>query len=86
MGATAHRRPGWRGGHGAGAGKIVAALRKRSPRARVIGRGDAGVCREAILAWCERQPEVYYGLGLAKNSVVLDRLAPGSAMRGRDAA
>jgi hypothetical protein len=54
--------------------KIVAAIRKRSPRARIILRADSGFCREEIMAWCEGQPEVYYCLGLAKNSVLLERL------------
>jgi hypothetical protein len=56
--------------------KIVAAIRKRSPRARIILRADSGFCREEIMAWCEGQSEVYYCLGLAKNSVLLERLAP----------
>lgn len=55
--------------------KIVAAIRRRSPEARVIVRGDAGFCREQIMAWCEGQPAVYYCLGLAKNSGLLERLA-----------
>jgi len=55
--------------------KIVAAIRKRCPRARILVRGDSGFCREVIMAWCEGQPEVYYCLGLAKNSVLLERLA-----------
>ena len=48
--------------------KIVPAIRKRCRRARIIVRGDSGFCREEIMAWCERQPNVYYCLGLAKNS------------------
>jgi hypothetical protein len=58
--------------------KIVAALRQRCRRARIIVRGDSGFCREEIMAWCERQ-EVYYCLGLAKNSVLIDRLGPALA-------
>jgi hypothetical protein len=59
---------------------IVAALRKRCKRARIILRGDSGFCREEITAWCERQPRVvYYCLGLAKNSVLLERLQPALA-------
>jgi hypothetical protein len=54
--------------------KIVAAIRRRSPRARIIVRGDSGFCREEILAWCEGQREVYYCIGLAKNSVLIERL------------
>lgn len=56
--------------------KIVAAIRRRCPRARIIVRGDSGFGREEIMAWCEAQPEVYYCLGLAKNSVLIDKLGP----------
>ncbi|MBU6411275.1 MAG: IS1380 family transposase [Verrucomicrobia bacterium] len=56
--------------------KIVPAIRKRCPRARIVVRGDSGFCREAIMAWCEGQAEVYYCLGLAKNAVLVERLAP----------
>ena len=53
--------------------QIVPVLRRRCKRARIIIRGDSGFCREDIMAWCEKQPEVYYCLGLAKNSVLLER-------------
>lgn len=56
--------------------QILAAIRKRCRRARIIVRGDSGFCREEIMAWCESQAEVYYVLGLAKNSVLVDKLAP----------
>jgi hypothetical protein len=56
--------------------KIVAAIRKRCRRARIIVRGDSGFCREEILAWCEGQANVYYCLGLAKNSVLIEKLGP----------
>jgi hypothetical protein len=59
--------------------KIVAAIRKRCRRARIIIRGDSGFGREEIMAWCEGQPEVYYCLGLAKNSVLVDKLGPALA-------
>jgi hypothetical protein len=55
--------------------KIVAAIRKRCRQTRIIVRGDSGFGREEILAWCEGQPEVYYCLGLAKNSVLVEKLA-----------
>jgi hypothetical protein len=56
--------------------KIVAAIRGRCRRARIIVRGDSGFCQEEIMAWCERQqPVVYYCLGLAKNSVLIEKLA-----------
>jgi hypothetical protein len=60
--------------------QIVAAIRQRCRRARIIVRGDSGFCREEILAWCERQaPVVYYCLGLAKNSVLTGKLGPALA-------
>ncbi len=59
--------------------KIVAAIRKRCPRARIIVRGDSGFGREEIMAWCEGQPKVFYCLGLAKNSVLIDLLGPALA-------
>ena len=55
--------------------KIVAAIGQRCRKARIIVRGDSGFCREEIMAWCESQPEVYYCLGLAKNSVLIEQLA-----------
>jgi hypothetical protein len=51
--------------------KIVAAVRQRSPHARIILRADSGFCNEEIMAWCESQREVYYCLGLARNSRLL---------------
>jgi hypothetical protein len=59
--------------------QIVAAIRKRCHHARIIVRGDSGFCREEIMAWCEGQPEVYYCLGLAKNSVLIEKLGPAMA-------
>lgn len=59
--------------------KIVAAIRQRCRRARIIVRGDSGFCREEIMAWCEGREEVYYCLGLAKNSILVERLGPALA-------
>jgi len=59
--------------------KIVAAIRQRCKKARIVVRGDSGFCREEIMAWCEGQRDVYYGLGLAKNSVLLEKLEPALA-------
>jgi len=56
--------------------KIVPAIRKRCHRARIIVRGDSGFGRQEIMAWCESQSQVYYCLGLAKNSVLIEKLAP----------
>jgi hypothetical protein len=60
--------------------KIIAAIRQRCRKARIIVRGDSGFCRQEIMAWCEsQQPLVYYCLGLAKNSVLIERLGPAMA-------
>ena len=56
--------------------QVVAAVRRRCRGARIIVRGDSGFCVEEIMAWCEMQPEVYYCLGLAKNSVLVGKLTP----------
>jgi hypothetical protein len=53
--------------------KIVAAVRKRCPKAQIIVRADSGFCREEIMAWCEAQsPVVYFCLGLARNGRLLE--------------
>jgi Transposase DDE domain group 1 len=59
--------------------QVVAAIRRRCKKARIVVRGDSGFCVEAILAWCEAQREVYYCLGLAKNAVLIAHLAPALA-------
>ena len=56
--------------------KIVAAIRQRCPKARIIVRGDSGFSRDEIMAWCEAQPEVYYCFGMIKNAVLLRNLCP----------
>ncbi len=64
----------------AGLEKIVAAIRQRCKRARIIVRGDSGFCQEEVMAWCEQQqPVVYYCVGLGKNSVLIDKLEPALA-------
>jgi hypothetical protein len=56
--------------------EMVAAIRRRCKKARIIIRGDSGFCREEIMVWCESQSRVYYCLGLAKNSLLLERAQP----------
>lgn len=46
--------------------RIVSHIRARWPKTRIIIRGDAGFCREAIMAWCEAN-NMRYVLGLARN-------------------
>jgi hypothetical protein len=58
--------------------QIVAAIRKRCKRARIIVRADSGFCREELLAWCEVHG-VYYCVGLQRNPVLIGQLQPALA-------
>ncbi len=49
---------------------MVAAIRKRCRRARIIVRGDSAFSREVTMAWCEAH-DVYYCFGLAPNARLL---------------
>jgi hypothetical protein len=53
--------------------KIVPAIRRRCPNARIIVRADSGFCREEIMAWCEAE-NIFYVFGLARNSRLVDYL------------
>ncbi|MXW36386.1 MAG: IS1380 family transposase, partial [Chloroflexi bacterium] len=46
--------------------RIVAQIRRRWPDTRILVRGDAGFCRDALMAWCEAHA-VDYVFGLARN-------------------
>ena len=46
---------------------VVARIRQRWPAVKIQLRGDAGFCREKLMAWCERQGMDYI-FGLAQNS------------------
>jgi hypothetical protein len=46
--------------------RIVAQIRQRWPRVRILLRGDSGFAREAMMAWCEAN-RVDYLFGLARN-------------------
>ena len=45
---------------------IVARLKRKWPRAKILVRGDSGFCREELMAWCEAAGH-FYLLGLARN-------------------
>jgi hypothetical protein len=47
--------------------RVVARVRARWPRVRILLRGDSGFAREALMAWCE-QHRVDYLFGLARNA------------------
>jgi hypothetical protein len=46
---------------------VVARMRQRWPAVKIQLRGDAGFCREKLMAWCEREGMDYI-FGLAQNS------------------
>jgi hypothetical protein len=46
--------------------RIVAQIRARWPRVRILLRADSGFAREALMAWCE-QNRVEFVFGLARN-------------------
>lgn len=50
--------------------RIVAQIREKWPKVKIVLRGDSGFCREDILAWCESNA-VDYVIGLAKNAVLI---------------
>jgi hypothetical protein len=64
--------------------KIIPAIRRRCPKARIVLRGDSGFCREAILAWGEAHG-VDYVIGLARNARLLEELTP-ALVRAREQA
>lgn len=48
--------------------RIVAQLRARWPKVRIVLRGDSGFCREELMAWCEAdENRVDFLFGLARN-------------------
>jgi hypothetical protein len=49
--------------------RIVAQLRAKWPKVRIVLRGDSGFCREELMAWCEADENgVDFLFGLARNS------------------
>lgn len=53
--------------------RIVAEIRQRWPKVRILVRGDSGFCREHLMRWCEDN-EVDFLFGLAKNRRLLKLL------------
>jgi hypothetical protein len=47
---------------------MIPLIRQKWPRTRIIVRGDSGFCRDRILTWIESQRDVFYLIGLARNS------------------
>src|ERR1035437_6188694 len=46
--------------------RIVAQVRERWPKTRIVLRADSGFCREELMGWCEAN-KVHYLFGLARN-------------------
>jgi Transposase DDE domain group 1 len=55
--------------------RIVQRLRQAWPNVTIVLRGDSGFCRDHLMRWCEANG-VDYLFGLAKNSRLLESLAP----------
>ncbi len=48
--------------------RIVAQLRRRWPKVKIVLRADSGFCREELMGWCEKpKNKVDYLFGLARN-------------------
>ena len=47
--------------------RIVTQIRRRWPHTRILVRGDAGFCRDDLMAWCEADG-LDYVFGLARNA------------------
>jgi hypothetical protein len=47
--------------------RIIAPIRQRWPRVRILLRADSGFARDALMSWCERS-RVDYVFGLARNA------------------
>jgi hypothetical protein len=47
--------------------RIVASIRARWPKTKLVVRADSGFARDELMAWCEENG-VHYVLGLARNS------------------
>jgi Transposase DDE domain group 1 len=54
--------------------RIVAQVRARWPRTRILLRADSGFAREALMAWCERN-RIDFVFGLARNARLAAEIA-----------
>jgi hypothetical protein len=53
--------------------RIVAQIRRRWPRVRILLRADSGFCRDELMAWCEGH-RVDYLFGLARNARLVGQI------------
>jgi hypothetical protein len=61
--------------------RIVTRIRARWPEVKIMLRGDAGFCREELMAWCEAH-QVDYVFGMARNSL-LEKIAADALEQAR---
>src|SRR5271169_2923063 len=54
--------------------RIVAQIRRRWPRTRILLRADSGFAREALMAWCERS-RVDFVFGLTRNARLVEEIS-----------
>ena len=54
--------------------RIVAQIRTRWPKTRILLRADSGFAREVLMAWCEAN-RVDYLFGLARNARLVEEIA-----------
>jgi hypothetical protein len=65
--------------------RIVAQIRGRWPRTRILLRADSGFAREGLMAWCEAN-RVDYVFGLARNERLVEQIAPDLAKAAAESA
>ena len=53
---------------------IVAQIRRRWPRTRILLRADSGFARDALMAWCEMN-QVDFVFGLARNARLVEEIS-----------
>jgi len=53
--------------------RIVARIRQRWPRVKIVVRGDSAFAHDEMMSWCERN-RVDYVLGLARNPRLVERI------------
>ena len=54
--------------------RLVAHIRRRWPKVRIVLRADSGFAREELMAWCEANG-IDYLFGLARNRRLLEQIA-----------
>lgn len=64
--------------------RIVAQIRSRWPRTRILLRADSGFAREALMAWCDGN-RVDYVFGLARNARLVGEIEAELAQAGEEA-